>query len=413
MAFGRAVLGLLALALLSAGAEAADPAACRLAPRDGRGSPSDVLQRLVSRAELQDQRGLGGTGVIARADERGLGGTGIIGVVTGFASVCVNGYEVEIDRKTEVTVEGVPAKRADVQLGQVVEIEAYRANDTLVAASIAVRVAVAGPVERISDDRQTLVVAGQDVSVAGFGPTANIPRLRTGDWVAVSGLRRADGSIVGSAITRLSRGQRVLVSGELQPGDNGKLRLGGLAIDATGLEVGQRVVVRGDLAAATLVSRETRVDLASPFSTAVRAVSVQADAARVEAELSRVSGTAVRLNEDVMRNAARAGEAVQADGRLDGRAFTAQSVTRPAIPINPDRPLRGMDAPIVAVPSAPQVPNALTPRNALRPDRPGEQRPTTLPDRPLERPQMPQRPDVMVPERPVLPAVRPDAPVRR
>ena len=410
MATRHAVFGLLALTLLAAAAQAADPAACDFTPRDG-GSPSDALQRLVSRAELTDQRGLGGTGVIARADERGLGGTGIIGVVTGFGSVCVNGYEVEVDRKTAVTVEGVPAKRADVQLGQLVEIEAYSAKDVLVAARIAVRVAVAGPVESISEDRRILVVAGQTVSAAGFGPNANIPRVRSGDWVAVSGLRRADGSILGSAITRLNRGQRVLVSGELQAADNGKLRIGALTVDAAGLTAGQRVVVRGDLAAETLVSRETRVDLASPFSTGVRALSVQADAARVEAELSRVSGTAVRLSEDMMRNASPSGEAVQADGRLDGRAFTAQSVTRPAMPVTPDGPARAMDAPIGKVPPVIPFPNALTPRDGARPGRPGEQRPGMPPDRPLERMQIPPRPDTAMPERP-MPA-RPDPPLRR
>jgi hypothetical protein len=201
------------------------------------------------------------------------------------------------------------------------------------------------------------------------------------------------------------------VSGELQAGDNGKLRIGALTVDATGLTAGQRVVVRGDLAAETLVSRETRVDLASPFSTAVRALSVQADAARVEAELSRVSGTAVRLSEDMMRNAARSGEAVQADGRLDGRAFTAQSVTRPTMPVTPDVPARAMDAPIGKAPPLSQFPNALTPRDGARPDRPGEPRPGTPPERPLERLQIPPRPDAGVPERP-MPA-RPDLPARR
>ena len=113
----------------------------------------------------------------------------------------------------------------------------------------------------------------------------------------------------------------------------------------------------------------------------------------------------------MVRIASRSGEAVQADGRLDGRAFTAQSVTRPVMPMTADGPARAMDAPIGKAPPAIQFPNALTPRDGARSGRPGEQRPGMPPDRPLERMQIPPRPDTAMPERP-MPA-RPDPPVRR
>ena len=77
------------------------------------------------------------------------------------------------------------------------------------------------------------------VQVGSRNGSANLPRFRAGDWVAVSGLRSTDGTILGSAITRVNRGQRVLVSGELQAGDGGKFRLGGLTIEGSDLTVGQ------------------------------------------------------------------------------------------------------------------------------------------------------------------------------
>ena len=75
---------------------------------------------------VASDRGIGGSGI--STGDRGLGGSGmragIIGVVTGFASLCVNGYEVELDEASVVTIEGHPATAADIHLGQLVVIEA-------------------------------------------------------------------------------------------------------------------------------------------------------------------------------------------------------------------------------------------------------------------------------------------------
>src|ERR1700760_2738588 len=57
------------------------------------------------------ERGIGGPGQPARSlvAERGIGGTGIVGVVTGFASVCVDGLEVRVDRNVSVSINGAAA----------------------------------------------------------------------------------------------------------------------------------------------------------------------------------------------------------------------------------------------------------------------------------------------------------------
>ena len=48
--------------------------------------------------------GIGGTGNVA--NDGGIGGTGIIGIITGFASICVNGVEIHYDINTPVSVDG-------------------------------------------------------------------------------------------------------------------------------------------------------------------------------------------------------------------------------------------------------------------------------------------------------------------
>ncbi len=91
---------------------------CHVGPDGGPvGGPAPVAER-----------GIGGTGApvsmvmtagqtvvpaaagqAAKGDamaDRGIGGTGIIGVVTGFASICVNGLEVQYDNTVPVDIDG-------------------------------------------------------------------------------------------------------------------------------------------------------------------------------------------------------------------------------------------------------------------------------------------------------------------
>ena len=56
---------------------------------DGVDSPGGV----GGTGAVAGRPGLGGTGI----SEGGIGGTGIVGVITGFASICVNGVEVHFD----------------------------------------------------------------------------------------------------------------------------------------------------------------------------------------------------------------------------------------------------------------------------------------------------------------------------
>lgn len=247
---------------------------------------SDVLTRLTSIIPVEQgiggsgyvddlERGLGGTGMVA-SNERGLGGTGIIGVVTGFASICVNGYEVHVNDQTDISIEGFAAADADLQLGQLVAVEAYTEDGALVASSVAVQVAAAGPVETISNDGATLTVAGQTILVAGFGGSADISEVGAGDWVVASGLRRADDVVAASSIVPLgSDGRVVVVSGPVRASDASAGQIGNLSIATDALPVGEVAVVRGTLESGRLVPERVSVRRTLPFTSGVQRLSVQ------------------------------------------------------------------------------------------------------------------------------------------
>src|ERR1700733_3467264 len=103
------------------------------------------------------ERGTGGTGAPAkgrvadgRVADRGIGGTGIIGVVTGFASICVDGVEVRFDRSVPVSIDGETATPAQLRIGQLVVIHAHGTvsmpDAVAKARTISVRYEVSGPI---------------------------------------------------------------------------------------------------------------------------------------------------------------------------------------------------------------------------------------------------------------------------
>src|SRR5262249_10194711 len=83
-------------------------------------------------AAVCDPGGIGGTGI----DPGGIGGTGqraevevgVLGVVTGFASICVNGIEVHYDAMTPVALNGDLVSANALGVGQVVSVLAVGAG---------------------------------------------------------------------------------------------------------------------------------------------------------------------------------------------------------------------------------------------------------------------------------------------
>lgn len=358
--FRALVLGTALAALAACASVDERPAVCRVVRGPdgigGTGASSDVLVQLVSDRGMGgtgvtggDNRGMGGTGVMARNGDRGMGGTGIIGVVTGFGSICVNGYEIDLADSTKVTVENLPAAQGDIRLGSVVEVEAIPQGGKLTAAAVNVRMAVAGPVESVAPDGVTAVIAGQTVRSTALAPRAELARLRVGEWAAVSGLRRGDDVVVATSVVTLPQaGRNVLVAGPVRIDPDGQRRIGGMTLAESTLAAGQAAIARGTLANATLVTGVTVAELPPEFTTRVASLSVAGFATALDSTQVRIGTITAGVTQNMLAGAFKTdlgGQVVQLEGSIGAIGVTggiAGSVLAPDRVFLPDRPDAGV-----------------------------------------------------------------------
>jgi len=193
--------------------------------------------------------GIGGTGQREALSTGGIGGTGIVGVVTGFASICVNGAEVHYTESTPVFIDGEAASPEDLVVGQIV---AVRANGSarspgaqLTARQIAVQHAVVGPLTRLNIATGEFSVMGQDAVAMRKNELA---RLKPGDWVEVSGFRVSSGVIRASHVNAL-----------LHHRSTAQLRGQIMAIDGHVIQVGTTPVILNELPIGFKLRREISV----------------------------------------------------------------------------------------------------------------------------------------------------------
>ena len=142
--------------------------------------------------------GIGGTGIVA--DKGGIGGTGIIGVITGFASICVNGIEVHYDDRTPISVDGRVSNIRELAIGQLVAVRAKGTGQELTADNIAIIHATVGPISSIDFKAGEMRVLGQKVYIGTTSTNEQLTDLQAGDWVRISGHRLTNGAIVASRI---------------------------------------------------------------------------------------------------------------------------------------------------------------------------------------------------------------------
>ena len=217
--------------------------------------------------------------------DRGIGGTGVIGTIRRFGSIVVNELRIAYPADVTVLIDGAVKSAAALRLGQVVEVVAQGGPGRLATRRIEVSSEVVGPIESLALPR--LTVLGQDVLVEDVlvedllverrlpGPT-----LRPGEIVAVSGLRRLDGTIIASRIER-RRGSGVQVAGVLTRGEDGALRVGRLVVRGTPAAlpprlIGQRVRLAGRLAGGILAVKQARLALALLLDADLDYVSMEA-----------------------------------------------------------------------------------------------------------------------------------------
>ena len=159
------------------------------------------LEKGIGGTGINSNSGIGGSGFKA---DSGLGGTGVVGVITGFGSICVNGLELHFYNDTPVELDGKKISSQDLAVGHVVAVQAFGSGQSLVAHSIRAFHQVTGPITALNAPNGKLSVMGQAVSIN----PAQLKGMQVGQWVNVSGLRKADGSVIASRIDH-AKGQKI------------------------------------------------------------------------------------------------------------------------------------------------------------------------------------------------------------
>jgi hypothetical protein len=175
--------------------------------------------------------------------DRGIGGTGFLGTITKFGSVFVNGAEIFYDADAHVTIDGRRQPSSALKIGQVARVVAVESKSGFRARRITSDHEVVGPITAIDATRSTANVLGQIVEI---GTIVGTEQLRPGDWVAVSGIRRPQGTIVASLLETIPRGAAQVI-GTVEPAPHGRLQIGALPLlgSLPISLIGKRAIVQG------------------------------------------------------------------------------------------------------------------------------------------------------------------------
>ncbi len=378
-------------------------------------------------------RGTGGTGLFA-ADttngDRGIGGTGIVGTLTGFGSICVNGFRIAYDDSTPITIDGVPSAPERLARGQTVIVTAVDVGGALSAQSVLVQSALIGPVTALRETSSD-GIASSESSIAVMGQTVVIEsstvvsggQIKVGDIVVISGLQRADGTIVATRLEAQASNAPALVRGYVTAVADDVITVGAVPVQrgagAEPVAVGAWMMAKGEWSGNLLKARSSTVGAEIPDASARLSVEGFVVAAPGGGYVVRgVPVTAnVRVGLDGPTIARLTGPTrVQVLGNVE----QSRSV-RPSTIVVPEvmNPMAGQGVrPAGVAPTPPPwvqelrgtyghpLDPAMRPEGL--PERPsGAQRPNVTP--PIERPNVPVRPET--PVRPGIPS-RPGTPTR-
>lgn len=246
-------------------------------------------RRGIGQQGSEGDRGIGGTGAAPELPDgdRGIGGTGVIGTIRRFGSIVVNDLRITYPKDVAVLIDGAPAAASDLRLGHVVRTVATREGGTLTTRRIEVTSEVVGRIE--ATHGSDLTVLGQTVSTAELRDRHG---LEVGQRVAVSGLRRNDGTIVASRIDPREAGPD-RIAGPLVRTGGGDLAIGGQRlVGADPALAGSRVIAEGRLGPDGLaVSHAT--DERRLITTGIRRLSIEGYIERSPTGLRLGSGLAM------------------------------------------------------------------------------------------------------------------------
>jgi len=164
---------------------------------------------LAATAALVVACGGGGSGMSGTSSPTGLTPVMANGTITGFGSVYVNGVHFKTTSATIRKNRQVVAQSA-LKVGEIARVKGSKnaSDGTGNADSVDVEENVVGPIATMDTTLNTLTVLGQTVQIdAGTSfssdvQPADITGLKGGDFVEVSGMTAADGTITATRIER-------------------------------------------------------------------------------------------------------------------------------------------------------------------------------------------------------------------
>lgn len=290
---------------------------------EARGSDPGGIGGTGAPVAAGDPSGLGGTGrPLQVAGEPGVGGTGIVGVVTGFASICVNGVEVEYGPTTPVQRDGRAGRIGELAVGQVVALQASGQGNQLQALRIEVLDAAVGPLTALEPGTGGFHVMGQRATAL---ERDDLRGLSVGDWVRVSGQRVSSGEIRATRVQR-AEPDSAWVTGPLTDNGAGGVRIGDTPVQSSvappsvppGVEVG----ARGEWTQGRLRVRAWQVQPARAAVAGAREVLLQGYVHGLQGRELRLGYESVTLGERLRVDggdlgALRIDQRVQVRGRVD------------------------------------------------------------------------------------------------
>ncbi len=241
--------------------------------------------------------GIGGTGD-KMTDEGGIGGTGIIGIITGFASICVNGIEIHYDANTPITMNGSPSSIHDLATGQVVVVRADEFSDNVIAQQIAIMHAAVGPITHIDPVTNEIQVLNQTIQLQA----QNVPESLDSEWVRISGHRLANGKVVASHIQSIQPLDQSIINGRITQINSDELVIDGtrVALDPqtwpTSLSTGMEVSVSGHWNGASIHAQAIQIEPTRHILENVEYIVIEGYVQAVENQLLSINNQSVAIS---------------------------------------------------------------------------------------------------------------------
>lgn len=300
----------------------------------------------------QDQDGIGGTG--SRPPESGSD-LGFIGVIAGFASICVNGQEIHYNPDTTIRIDGETATSAQLKLGQMVSVAASTRQGEFRAQRIDVFNTLNGPLQaidvasgalRILD--QTLYVSGDDIDLGSFA---------VGEWLTANGSRQPNGDILLTRLEVAADRQEVSLVGPVTQIGTDSFAIFDTLVrtnpnSVARPRIGQEVFVRGRLEDGTIKAYVITLDPQLGIGNTVRRLELQGHIRRIDdPDRLNVGGTEIGIDEAVGTiggqfrtlnegNRVHLSASIDADGRIVAERIR---IERPAGVGNRVSPSRGLE----------------------------------------------------------------------